>query len=71
MTAAKKLGVRGFGFDIDPQRIAESNENAKKNGVESLVKFERKNIFDVDLSPGGDALSPARAQREAHSAARS
>lgn len=51
VTAAKKFGVRGYGFDIDPQRIEESNENAKKNGVEHLVKFERKNIFDVDLSP--------------------
>lgn len=51
VTAAKKLGVRGFGFDIDPERIKESNENARKNGVESLVRFERKNIFEVDLSP--------------------
>jgi SAM-dependent methyltransferase len=51
VTAAKKFGVRGFGFDIDPQRIKESKENAKKNGVEDLVTFEKKNIFDVDLSP--------------------
>lgn len=40
VTAAKKFGVRGFGFDIDPQRIKESKENAKKNGVEDLVTFE-------------------------------
>jgi SAM-dependent methyltransferase len=51
VTAAKKFGVRGYGFDIDPQRIEESKANAKKNGVEDLVTFEKKNIFDVDLSP--------------------
>ncbi|HVF11189.1 MAG TPA: methyltransferase domain-containing protein, partial [Abditibacteriaceae bacterium] len=33
ITAAKKYGVRGVGIDIDPQRIAESKENAKKAGV--------------------------------------
>lgn len=41
---------RGLGFDIDPQRIKESNANAKKAGVENLVRFEKKNIFEVDLT---------------------
>ena len=49
--AAKKFGIKGIGFDVDPERIKESNENAKKNGVENLVHFEKKNIFEVDLSP--------------------
>src|SRR5262245_31329631 len=30
ITAAKLYGVRGTGIDIDPQRISEANENAKK-----------------------------------------
>jgi SAM-dependent methyltransferase len=51
VTAAKKFGVKAFGFDVDPQRIKESNENAKKAGVENLVKFEKRDIFTVDLSP--------------------
>jgi SAM-dependent methyltransferase len=51
ITAAKKFGVKAFGFDVDPQRIKESNENAKKAGVENLVKFEKKDVFTVDLSP--------------------
>jgi SAM-dependent methyltransferase len=51
VTAAKKFGIKAFGFDVDPQRIKESNENAKKAGVESLVKFEKKDVFTVDLSP--------------------
>jgi SAM-dependent methyltransferase len=51
VTAAKKFGIKAFGFDVDPQRIKESNENAKKAGVENLVKFEKKDVFTVDLSP--------------------
>jgi len=49
--AAKRYGIKAVGFDVDPQRIKESNENAKKNGVENLVRFEQKNIFGVDLTP--------------------
>ncbi len=51
VTAAKKHGIKAFGFDLDPQRIKESRENAKKAGVEHLVTFEQKDIFKVDLSP--------------------
>ena len=51
VTAAKKFGVKAHGFDLDPQRIRESKENAKKAGVEHLVTFEQKDIFKVDLSP--------------------
>lgn len=51
VTAAKKFGIKAFGFDLDPQRIKESKENAKKAGVEHLVTFEQKDIFKVDLSP--------------------
>lgn len=51
VTAAKRLGLVAKGFDIDPVRIAESRANAKKAGVEHLVTFEQKDIFEVDLSP--------------------
>jgi hypothetical protein len=51
VTAAKKFGVKAFGFDVDPQRIKESKENAKKAGVEDLVTFEKRDICTVDLSP--------------------
>src|SRR3712207_6611006 len=37
VTAAKKFGCRAWGFDIDPQRIKESQENVRKNKVEDLV----------------------------------
>jgi hypothetical protein len=51
VTAAKKFGIKTWGFDIDPQRVKESKENAKKNGVEHLVTIEQKDIFKVDLTP--------------------
>lgn len=51
IAAAKKFGIKAFGFDIDPERIEESKENAKRAGVEHLVTFERKDIFTLDLSP--------------------
>ena len=50
VTAAKKYGCQAVGYDIDPKRIKESLENVKKNGVEKLVKIERRDIFKLDLS---------------------
>ena len=50
VTAAKKFGVQGIGFDIDPQRVRESRDNVAKNDVGKLVAIELKDIFKVDLS---------------------
>jgi len=50
VTAAKKYGVKAWGFDIDPERIKDSLENVKKNKVEKLVTIEKKDIFTLDLS---------------------
>ena len=50
ITAVKKFGAkRGFGVDIDPQRIAESNENAKTAGVTDRVSFAVQDLFQTDL----------------------
>ena len=51
VTAAKRYGARGFGFDLDPKLVAEARRNARQNGVENLVAIEQANIFDLDLSP--------------------
>jgi precorrin-6B methylase 2 len=48
--AAKRYGVRAVGIDIDPQRIMEANENAKKAGVEKLVQFRNADLFESDIS---------------------
>src|SRR5467141_4428605 len=49
VTAARKFGVRAVGIDIDPERIQEGNENAKRNGVTSLVKFRNEDLFQADF----------------------
>lgn len=51
ITAAKKYGAHGVGVDINPQRIKESQENAKRAGVENLVKFVLQDAMTVDVSP--------------------
>jgi SAM-dependent methyltransferase len=50
VAAAKKFGSKGFGFDIDPERVKESKENVKTNKVEELVTIEEKDVFTLDLS---------------------
>jgi len=50
ITAAQKFGTRGVGVDIDPQRIKEAEENAKKANVTNKVRFVQKDLFNQDLS---------------------
>nr|WP_245894276.1 methyltransferase domain-containing protein [Chamaesiphon polymorphus] len=50
ITAAQKFGTRGVGIDIDPQRIKEANQNAKKAGVTDRVQFRQQNLFETDFS---------------------
>ena len=52
IAAAKSYGARGVGIDINPVRIGEAKENAKKAGVENLVRFEENDLFDAKI---GDA----------------
>jgi SAM-dependent methyltransferase len=50
ITAAKRFGARGVGVDIDPQRIAEANANAKKEGVTDRVRFLLQDALTTNLS---------------------
>jgi ubiquinone/menaquinone biosynthesis C-methylase UbiE len=50
ITAAKVFGARGIGVDIDPQRIAEANANARREGVTHLVTFKLENALTTDVS---------------------
>src|SRR5262245_12752152 len=50
ITAAQKYGARGIGIDINPERIKESNENAKKAGVSDRVKFIQQDLFETNFS---------------------
>jgi SAM-dependent methyltransferase len=51
VTAAKQFGAKGVGVDIDPQRIKESEANAKAAGVDHLVSFKLQDAMTVDVSP--------------------
>ncbi len=50
VTAAKKFGTRGFGVDLNPERVREAVENARTAGVSDKVAFYQRNLFDTDLS---------------------
>jgi SAM-dependent methyltransferase len=47
--AAQKFGAHGVGVDLNPERIREANENAKKAGVTNRVRFLNANLFDADI----------------------
>lgn len=50
ITAAKQIGARGVGIDIDPQRIAEAEKNAEAAGVTRRVVFRTDDLFEADIS---------------------
>jgi predicted O-methyltransferase YrrM len=51
ITAARKYGIaKGIGIDINPERIAEANENLRKAGVANRVQFINADLFEADFS---------------------
>ena len=50
ITAARRFGTRGVGYDLDPERIKEARENARRAGVTDRVRFEQQDIFDAKIS---------------------
>ena len=50
ITAAKKYGTRGFGVDLNPERVRESNENARRAGVADKVAFYQRDLFETSLA---------------------
>jgi ubiquinone/menaquinone biosynthesis C-methylase UbiE len=50
IAAAKKIGARGVGIDIDPKRIAEANDAAREAALTHLVQFRNQDIFQADFS---------------------
>lgn len=48
--AAKRYGAHGVGIDIVPQRIQESEWNARRAGVADRVEFRLVDFFDADIS---------------------
>ena len=50
ITAAKRFGTRGIGYDLDPDRVSEARENARKAGVTDRVRFEQQDIFTAKIA---------------------
>ena len=48
ITAAQR-GARSMGVDLNPTRIAEANENAKKARVIDRVTFVQANLFETKI----------------------
>jgi SAM-dependent methyltransferase len=49
IAAAQKAGARGVGVDLDPERIKESLENARKANVTNRVQFFQQDLFETDI----------------------
>ncbi|MGE5842034.1 MAG: class I SAM-dependent methyltransferase [Deltaproteobacteria bacterium] len=50
IAAAQRAGARGVGVDLDPERIKESLENARKANVTDRVQFFKQDLFETDIS---------------------
>jgi SAM-dependent methyltransferase len=50
ITAARRWGTRGTGFEIDPRLVSIARGNARREGVEALTEFVVEDIFIADLS---------------------
>jgi SAM-dependent methyltransferase len=50
VTAARQMGARGVGIDIDPERIKEARELATRTGANDKVRFIEGDLFDTDIS---------------------
>src|SRR3954464_10444360 len=49
IAAARRFGARGVGIELDPVLVRRSEENARKAGVEGLVRFETGDLFQADI----------------------
>ena len=49
IAAAQKAGAHGVGVDLDPKRIRESRENARKANVTDRVKFFQQDLFQTEI----------------------
>ena len=49
IAAVRNPGARGVCVDIDPQRIAEARENARRAGVQDRIRFLNQDLFETDI----------------------
>jgi SAM-dependent methyltransferase len=49
IAAVRRPGVHGVCVDIDPRRIRESRENARRAGVSDRIEFLTQDLFETDI----------------------
>lgn len=49
VTAAARYGAKAMGVDLNPQRIAEANENARDAKVTDRVTFANQDLFATEI----------------------
>jgi cyclopropane fatty-acyl-phospholipid synthase-like methyltransferase len=49
VTAIKEYGIKAVGIDINPERIKESLETARKSGVADKAIFRNEDLFEADI----------------------
>jgi hypothetical protein len=49
LTAARKHKARGFGVDIDPDLVKQSNNEARRTGVADRAQFFVQDVFKADI----------------------
>ena len=49
IAAAREVGARGVGIEINPQRVAEARRKAAEAGVAGRVEFRIGDVFETDL----------------------
>ena len=49
ITAAKQLGARGFGVEIDPRLVALANQSSRQQGVGERAHFMERDLFKTPL----------------------
>jgi len=50
ITAAKRIGTRGFGVDLDDNLVRTAQREAERQGVADRATFHARNLFDTDIS---------------------
>ena len=50
IAAARDFGARAVGVDINPARIREAQQNARRAGVRDRIEFRQQDLFDTDIS---------------------
>ena len=48
---AARRGARATGIDLNPLRITEARDNARRAGVEERVTFREDNLYEAEIGP--------------------